>query len=98
MLPRPPSSTRTDTLFPSPPLCRSAHGGAGVDTIHGDAGDDLLHGGAGDDVLYGDDGFDRLFGGAGADSFMFESASAFNDADVISDFRDRKSTRLNSSH
>jgi len=62
------------------------HGGAGNDTINAGDGDDLIHGGAGDDVLYGEDGLDTLFGGGGADDFIFESASAFNDVDVIKDF------------
>ncbi len=63
-----------------------AHGGAGADTLYGGSGNDLLHGGDGDDVLNGEDGLDTLYGGAGADSFMFETASAFNDVDEIMDF------------
>ncbi len=39
-----------------------------------------------DDTVYGDDGFDQLYGGTGRDSFVFESASAFNDVDEINDF------------
>lgn len=39
-----------------------------------------------DDTLYGDDGFDQLYGGEGRDSFVFESASAFNDVDEVNDF------------
>ncbi|MCB9990713.1 MAG: DUF2341 domain-containing protein [Rhodospirillales bacterium] len=39
-----------------------------------------------DDVLYGGDGFDQLYGGSGRDSFVFESASAFNDVDEINNF------------
>ncbi|GJL49764.1 MAG: hypothetical protein NPIRA01_09910 [Nitrospirales bacterium] len=62
------------------------HGGADADTLNGGNGDDLLHGGAGDDDLYGNDGLDTLYGGAGADVFFFESASAYNDIDVIKDF------------
>ncbi len=71
------------------------HGGTGDDTINGEDGADFLHGGAGndtvdgdagDDVLYGGDGLDTLWGDAGADSFVFMSASAFNNVDVIKDF------------
>ena len=39
-----------------------------------------------DDILYGGDGFDQLYGGEGRDSFVFESASAFNDIDQIIGF------------
>ena len=39
-----------------------------------------------DDTLYGGDGFDELYGGEGRDSFVFESASAFNDVDQINGF------------
>ncbi|MES9822807.1 MAG: LamG-like jellyroll fold domain-containing protein [Candidatus Thiodiazotropha endolucinida] len=56
------------------------------DILKGGDGDDALHGGAGDDTLYGEDGLDTLAGGLGADRFVFESASAFNDVDVIDDF------------
>lgn len=62
------------------------HGGAGNDSLTGGAGTDLLHGGVGDDTLYGGDGLDTLFGGEGADVFMFESASAYNNVDVVRDF------------
>lgn len=62
------------------------HGGAGDDTLYGDTGADLLHGGVGDDTLYGEDGLDTLFGGDGADVFVFETATAFSNVDVIKDF------------
>lgn len=42
--------------------------------------------GAIDDTLYGGDGLDIMYGGAGRDVFVFESASAFNDVDVINAF------------
>ncbi|WP_457663192.1 beta strand repeat-containing protein [Sinorhizobium medicae] len=63
-----------------------AHGGAGNDTLYGDAGTDLLHGGTDADTLYGGDGLDTLYGGTGADIFKFETASAFNNVDVVKDF------------
>lgn len=62
------------------------HGGAGNDTLDGDDGTDLLYGGDGDDILYGEGGLDTLHGGAGADTFMFFTASAFSNVDVIRDF------------
>ncbi|MCM2343329.1 MAG: type I secretion C-terminal target domain-containing protein [Alphaproteobacteria bacterium] len=37
-------------------------------------------------TLAGGDGLDTLYGGAGADIFLFESASAYNDVDVIDGF------------
>lgn len=62
------------------------HGGAGNDTLDGDDGTDLLYGGDGDDILYGEGGLDTLHGGAGADTFVFLTASAFSNVDVIRDF------------
>ncbi|WP_457811907.1 calcium-binding protein [Sinorhizobium meliloti] len=62
------------------------HGGVGNDTLYGDGGTDLLHGGVGNDVLYGGDGLDTLYGGTGADTFKFQTASAFNNIDVVKDF------------
>ena len=86
-------STGNDTIN-SGAGADDAHGGAGTDTIYGGDGADLLHGGAGDDMLYGQDGLDTLFGGIGADTFVFESASAFNDIDVIEDFSTGESDAL----
>ncbi len=39
-----------------------------------------------DDVLYGGDGLDVFFGGEGRDTYVFETASAFNDVDRINFF------------
>lgn len=66
------------------------YGFDGDDSLSSGSGDDYLDGGTGDDVLYGDDGQDLMFGGAGAYTFMFESASAFNDVDQIMDFSSRR--------
>ena len=62
------------------------YGGAGDDWLDGGSGADTLYGGGGNDILYGRAGLDILYGGSGADVFVFESASAFNDIDVIKDF------------
>ncbi|MGH1470853.1 MAG: calcium-binding protein [Cellvibrionaceae bacterium] len=61
-------------------------GMSGDDILYGFSGEDDLHGGTYSDMLYGGDGLDKLWGGIGADSFIFESASAFNDVDIIGDF------------
>lgn len=58
----------------------------GNDILYGGDGNDDLDGDAGDDILYGGDGFDIMRGEGGADTFVFESASAFNDIDEIDDF------------
>lgn len=72
------------------------YGGAGNDVLRGNRGDDILSGGdgrdyllggSGDDVLYGQDGLDILLGGSGSDTFVFEAASAFENVDVIKDFK-----------
>ncbi|MCI5060989.1 MAG: type I secretion C-terminal target domain-containing protein [Alphaproteobacteria bacterium] len=41
----------------------------------------------GDDTITGGDGLDTLYGGDGADTFLFEGLFAYNDVDVIKDFR-----------
>lgn len=61
-------------------------GNSNDNVLQGGAGNDTITAGAGNDTLYGNDGFDQLFGGAGADTFVFESSSAFNDIDEIADF------------
>jgi len=61
-------------------------GSVGADAIKGGSGNDTIKGGSGDDVLYGEDGLDGLWGELGADIFVFESAAAFNNVDIIHDF------------
>jgi Ca2+-binding RTX toxin-like protein len=63
----------------------SIDGGGGNDTISGLAGNDVLEGGLGDDILSGGAGADRMTGGDGADIFIFESASALVNIDIITD-------------
>ncbi|XWN31390.1 MAG: type I secretion C-terminal target domain-containing protein [Devosia sp.] len=71
------------------------YGNAGNDTLFGGDGDDLIGGKEDNDILYGGDGFDKLWGDGGADTFVFESASAFNDADEVRDFDTTEGDALN---
>ncbi len=64
----------------------SIDGGAGEDILMGLAGNDILMGGLDDDILMGGAGADRMSGGGGADTFVFESASALTNVDIITDF------------
>lgn len=61
-------------------------GQSGDDILFGGDGNDTINGGSENDILYGGDGLDILTGSAGEDTFVFESASAFNDIDRITDF------------
>src|SRR5690606_41787863 len=72
------------TLFPYTTLFRST-----------------LSGGDGDDMLAGNRGNDLLVGGLGSDTFRMgvpDGADTVADFDFAAGDRDRKSTRLNSSH
>lgn len=62
-------------------------GGSVADVVSGNDGDNTIYGHDGDDVLYGLDGLDNLIGGLGSDTFTFLTDSAFNDLDVIQDFK-----------
>ncbi|MGH1404349.1 MAG: Ig-like domain-containing protein [Alphaproteobacteria bacterium] len=64
------------------------------DVLTGGASNDYLSGGAGDDTLYGGSGNDVLYGGDGADSFIFESVSAFGGSNEIRDFNLAESDAL----
>lgn len=69
-------------------------GNAGDDVLNGMGGDDSIHGGAGDDVLYGGSGYDLLLGGEGADTFVFQSATAYDAIDAIRDFDTGENDRI----
>lgn len=62
-------------------------GHEGDDHLYGGNGMDILDGGNGNDVLIGGDGLDTLYGGFGKDVFVFNADSAFNDVDIIKDFK-----------
>lgn len=62
------------------------YGQGGNDILKGEAGTDTLRGEDGNDYLYGGSGLDTMYGGLGADIFVFETASAFSNIDVIKDF------------
>lgn len=57
------------------------------DVITGDSRANLLAGGAGNDSLNGGAGTDRLDGGAGKDTFIFDTALAASNVDVILGFQ-----------
>ncbi|MCL4678634.1 MAG: type I secretion C-terminal target domain-containing protein [Alphaproteobacteria bacterium] len=67
---------------------------AGNDILVGDDGNDTLNGYNGADTLYGGAGIDTMTGGLGADTFMFESASAFSNIDTITDFKQSDNDKL----
>src|SRR3546814_1778835 len=110
MIRRPPRSTRTDTLFPYTTLFRSssndgssgdamADGGRGGDGGNGNGGDAYAGAGTGGDGGRGGDG-----GTASANAGSFDMSNAMNGSSnaaagiMMVAQKDRKSTRLNSSH
>jgi len=54
--------------------------------VTGNTGANTLSGSDGFDTLDGGDGLDHLTGGNDADIFVFHSATAFNNIDVVTDF------------
>src|SRR3546814_7136429 len=75
----------------------SLSGGGGNDTLGGAGGDDTLIGGGGSDTFVALHGaLDPL--GSGAAQITIEDFNLAEDAIEIIGGRDRKSTRLNSSH
>src|SRR3546814_12652652 len=98
MVRRPPRSTRTDTLFPYTTLCRSASAGsdAEVGEQATDDGDDTQQQEGGEETdAERDGGLDAHRAGAVLDLGAGASGQVVGKA---LDRRDRKSTRLNSSH
>lgn len=69
-------------------------GNSGANSLIGGSGNDTLTAGAGNDVLYGGAGLDQLTGGADADIFVFESASAFSNIDVVKDFSTAQNDKI----
>ncbi len=73
----------------------SIYGFAGNDTIRGGQGNDYLYGDDGNDILFGENGVDYLTGGNGADTFVLNKASAFNNIDLIYDFKTADGDKIN---
>src|SRR3546814_14190250 len=104
MIRRPPRSTRTDSLFPYPALCRSGLGGLGtvLEPVHGALVVDLDQRGVAAGVVVPDD-LDEptVTGGTGVggdDAVGGLLLLAHPHEAELDGHGDRKSTRLNSSH
>ncbi len=63
-------------------------------TLVGNTGANTLSGSSGNDTLHGGDGLDSLTGGTGVDVFLFHSATAYNNIDVITDFNTGQGDKL----
>ncbi len=64
-------------------------------TIIGNTAVNVLSGGSGNDTLDGGDGVDTMTGGTGTDLFMFHAATAFHNADAITDFSTSEGDKIN---
>jgi serralysin len=58
----------------------------GNESLQGLGGNDTILGNEGNDTLSGGDGYDVLTGGIGADRFVFNTADALVNADLVTDF------------
>ncbi|MBK9445274.1 MAG: hypothetical protein IPO00_03785 [Betaproteobacteria bacterium] len=58
----------------------------GSESLQGLGGNDTILGNEGNDTLSGGDGYDVLTGGIGADRFVFNTADALVNADLVTDF------------
>jgi Ca2+-binding RTX toxin-like protein len=61
-------------------------GNSAANEITGNAGADVLNGAAGNDILRGGSGEDTLLGGVGTDSFIFDTALAAGNVDVVNGY------------
>jgi Ca2+-binding RTX toxin-like protein len=70
-------------------------GNSGDNLISGNSAGNTLNGSTGNDTLDGGDGLDTLTGGTGSDIFLFHSATAFHNIDVVSDFSTGQTDKIN---
>ncbi len=61
----------------------------------GNSGANTLSASSGNDTLDGGDGLDTLTGGTGTDIFLFHSATAFHNIDVVTDFTTAQTDKIN---
>ena len=62
------------------------YGAAGNDSFYGGSGADSMSGNDGDDLFSGGAGIDRINGGAGEDRFLFNTAPAGDNTDLLFEF------------
>jgi Ca2+-binding RTX toxin-like protein len=67
-------------------LANTIVGSANGDALYGEAGNDAVYGANGNDFLRGGLGADRLYGGLDNDGFVFDTALAATNIDMIMDF------------
>jgi len=63
--------------------------------ITGNSAANTLNGSTGNDTLDGGDGLDTLTGGTATDIFLFHSATAFHNIDVVTDFSTAQTDKIN---